>query len=233
MKLDSLKHYLLGWGPTWSQFGEDAHLRSYFRDKGWVRGRGHMAMEKGFYVDIGCCHPIRMSNTLWFYKNGWTGINIDATPGTKIIFDKWRPRDINLEAAVSMHSGHLTFYTDGGKSSVYNTTSAEQAKKLVGTGAIRNLMEIHVKALRLYEILDRHLPPGRSISFFSVDAEGSDLEVLQSNDWSRYRPELILVEAHTETFENLTHSELIGFMNQQGYSVRAWVRPNLVLERND
>ena len=36
----------------------------------------------GFYVDVGAHHPKRFSNTYFFYKQGWNGINIDAMPNS-------------------------------------------------------------------------------------------------------------------------------------------------------
>ena len=48
----------------------------------------------GFYVDIGCHHPFRFSNSYLFYKLGWRGICVDPLPGTKALFNKWRPEDI-------------------------------------------------------------------------------------------------------------------------------------------
>ena len=32
---------------------------------------------KGFYVDVGCQHPISNNNTYLLYKRGWHGLNID------------------------------------------------------------------------------------------------------------------------------------------------------------
>lgn len=51
----------------------------------------------GFYVDVGAHHPMRFSNTYFFYRMGWSGINIDAMPGSMKEFKKYRRRDINLE----------------------------------------------------------------------------------------------------------------------------------------
>ena len=31
----------------------------------------------GFYIDVGCQHPIKNNNTYHLYKKGWVGINID------------------------------------------------------------------------------------------------------------------------------------------------------------
>ena len=76
--------------PSYSIEGEDRIVRTLL----W---RKH---DKGFYVDVGAHHPFRFSNTYLFYTQGWSGINIDATPGSMKAFNKYRPRDINLEVGV-------------------------------------------------------------------------------------------------------------------------------------
>mgnify|MGYP001334584774 CR=1 FL=1 len=65
---------------------------------------------KGFYIDVGAHHPKRFSNTYLFYKRGWSEINIDAMPGSMKIFDKQRPRDINIEKPVSNEKKIMDFY---------------------------------------------------------------------------------------------------------------------------
>ncbi|HIB94217.1 MAG TPA: SAM-dependent methyltransferase, partial [Candidatus Lambdaproteobacteria bacterium] len=82
-----------------SQEGEDVILRRIFEDQ-----------KNGFYIDIGAHHPKRFSNTYYFYDRGWEGINIDATPGSMKIFQKFRPRDINLEIAISEKEQQLTYF---------------------------------------------------------------------------------------------------------------------------
>ena len=32
---------------------------------------------KGFFVDVGCFHPIKYNNTYRLYRKGWRGVNID------------------------------------------------------------------------------------------------------------------------------------------------------------
>ena len=67
--------------------------------------------QTGFYIDVGAHHPKRFSNTYFFYKMGWQGINIDAMPGSMEIFRRQRPRDINIEKPIS-NCGQvgLTYY---------------------------------------------------------------------------------------------------------------------------
>ena len=64
---------------SYSQEGEDLVLRKIFKKQ-----------DKGFYVDVGAHHPKRFSNTFLLYKKGWNGINIDATPGSMKLFNKFR-----------------------------------------------------------------------------------------------------------------------------------------------
>ena len=50
----------------YSQFGEDTILRELLGKK-----RG------GVYVDVGCYHPRKFSNTYLLHRRGWSGVNID------------------------------------------------------------------------------------------------------------------------------------------------------------
>lgn len=92
--------YITRFGVTsYALQGEDLILREML----------HSA-QKGFYVDVGAHHPFRFSNTYYFYKRGWSGINIDAMPNSMALFKRFRPRDINIECGVS--------YTGGGADDV-------------------------------------------------------------------------------------------------------------------
>ena len=34
-------------------------------------------VDRGYYIDVGCNHPIKYNNTYLLHKRGWSGINID------------------------------------------------------------------------------------------------------------------------------------------------------------
>jgi len=57
--------------------------------------------KKGFYLDIGAQHPISNNNTYLLFKRGWSGINIDLDKKNIELFDIIRPKDINLNYAIS------------------------------------------------------------------------------------------------------------------------------------
>ena len=190
-------------GTYYSQEGEDILLSRIFGEQA-----------EGFYVDVGAHHPRRFSNTCFFYKRGWRGINIDALPGSMKVFQKLRPHDINLELAVSEREQVLTYY-------MFNEPALNGFSKTISekrqTDEYKITNTIDVLAFPLYVILDKHLPLGQSIDFLSVDVEGLDLQVLESNDWKKYSPKVILVEILGNRLTTIENDPVYNFMINQGY----------------
>lgn len=191
---------------SFSQEGEDRILARLFHKK-----------DTGFYVDVGAHHPLRFSNTYLFYLRGWHGINIDANPQSMHAFKARRPRDTNLEIGVGRNHQTSTYYrfSDPALNSFDPELSkarnlADSPFRIVGTS------EIAIKPL--VDILDEYLPEEEKIDFLTVDVEGLDFEVIQSNNWSKYRPTYVLVEALGVDLASLTSSQVVKFMQNQGYS---------------
>lgn len=192
---------------SYSQEGEDMILRRIFEEKKTV----------GFYVDVGAHHPKRFSNTYFLYKKGWVGINIDAMPGSMALFKKMRPRDINLEIAISDKKQVLTYYVfnEPALNGFSQTLSAERDRK----GIYRIIDEIKLETSTLAEVLDTHLPIDIGIDFLSVDVEGLDLQVLKSNNWNKYKPKVILVESLSlrSSLSKLCDCEVCEFLINNDY----------------
>jgi FkbM family methyltransferase len=191
---------------SFSQEGEDMVLRRLFE------GQAH-----GFYVDVGAHHPWRFSNTYFFYKRGWRGINIDATAESIAKFHHTRRRDINVEAAVSSDGRELILR-------LFN----EPALNSLQPGQNENVSEMFhvvserkIKTRRLADILSENLPAGQRIDFLSVDVEGMDLEVLQSNDWQQYRPRYVLSECFGQNAGEVASGPISAFLGEQGYEFLA------------
>jgi hypothetical protein len=56
----------------------------------------------------------------------------------------------------------------------------------------------------------------------TIDAEGLDYDVLQSNDWARYSPDFILVECiGAETLEQANSHPVAEFLRNHRYAVVA------------
>ena len=84
---------------TYSQFGEDLKVKKIFQNK-----------KKGFYVDVGAYHPLKINNTYLLYKKGWNGINIDVSSFSIDLFNFLRPKDLNYQCAVSNKNQNVTLY---------------------------------------------------------------------------------------------------------------------------
>lgn len=165
-----------------SQEGEDVLLKRLLK---WHYNK------PGFYVDVGAHHPFRFSNTYHYYLNGWTGLNIDAKPGTKAQFDLHRPNDINLELGVANEEGALTYYEF--EEPAFNTFDADS----VGYAKTRTklLKQSEIKVTKLSTLIDTFGAEKLPITFFNIDVEGLELEVLRSNNWDKIRPKVVIIEA--------------------------------------
>jgi FkbM family methyltransferase len=190
---------------SYSQEGEDMVLRKLFEQK-----------SKGFYVDVGAHHPKRFSNTYFFYKKGWSGINIDATPGSMKPFRMCRPRDTCIEAAVSCKPGMLRFYMFD--EPTLNTCDEELVESATKRGyALLNVETLPTRTLE--DVLSEFLPAGQVIDFMTVDVEGADLDVLKSSNWELYRPRYLLVERLEFDLGQKENDALCQYLVRQGYGL--------------
>jgi FkbM family methyltransferase len=212
---------------TYSQFGEDAHLESYYGRLAFDR---KIVVNSGCVVDVGSCRPIVGSNSYAFHKRGWGCINIDPTPGSMLRFNRTRPSDTNLELAIGSDEGEQVFYSFGSPS-VWNTLDPEMARNASKKSGI-DPVQIRVPVKRLKTILDEHLN-GRAFEILSIDAEGHDLSILQSNDFTKYKPRVILIETHNLTLETLQAHEVVTFLLGEDYFLYSWINPNLMFVRSD
>ncbi len=169
----------------------------------------------GFYVDVGAHHPLRFSNTYLFYLRGWRGINIDAEPGSMRPFCKYRHRDINVECGVAAQPGKLPYFRFN--EPALNTFDQAEAG-LKDRPPYRLVEQVDVAVRRLDDLLAEHLPPGQAIDFLTIDVEGKDREVLESNDWVRFRPRFILAETLRTDMLHISSCPVVQFLSEQGYT---------------
>ena len=196
---------------SYSQFGEDVMLRGFL---GY--GEKWAWNYQGFWVDIGAHHPTRLSNTKMFSRVGWRGINVDASTDAIAAFNRQRKRDINVNVGIGREEGTLEYFQMS--ASPMNTFSREFAEKAIASGAARLVKTVKVPVITLKTLLDQYLPKGQTIDFMSIDCEGLDLEILESNDWSRYCPEYILIEIHTSGKNwEIPSTPAARFLKDHGY----------------
>jgi len=191
-------------GMSFANEGEDVILNDLFP-----------ANHRGFYVDVGAHHPYRYSNTAFFSLRGWSGINIDAAPGTLETFTRLRPNDITVECAVGERNEDKTFFVFD--EPALSTFEPERARQLEKETHYRVKEVRSLPMRRLDSILSEHLPAGRAIDFLSVDVEGHELAVVHSNDWQRYRPRFVLLELLGRGIFDLAGDPVVHEMRKLDY----------------
>jgi len=199
-----------------SQFGEDMVARALLDDVG-----------RGTFVDIGAHHPVYYSNTYYFYRRGWRGLNVDATPGARELFDLLRPRDINVEACVAREGGRTVELFEFNQPAL-NTTDPATAEARQRPNGVRLLARRAMQTVTLQSLLETYMR-GATIDLLSIDVEGSDEQVLESNDWDRWRPRVLIFERHGLELEQIGSDLLLGRMRDRGYSVKAKCGPSLIM----
>ena len=168
---------------SYSQWGEDLIIKDFFKEK-----------KKGFYIDIGCFHPIMYSNTCLLFNNGWSGINIDVNPTSIDLFNIIRPNDYNFCAAVSSKVEEKNLYMDHDFSPV-NTIQKSFYESTDKNIAFKNLVKKKIMTNKFDDIV-RNLTNLPKVDFLNIDCEDYDYYVLSSIDLKNYRPKLICIETH-------------------------------------
>ena len=191
---------------SYSQEGEDMILRRFFEFK-----------KNGFYVDVGAHHPKRFSNTYFFYKKGWKGINIDAMPGSMNAFEKVRPRDINIEVPISSKKQKLKYY--GFNEPALNGFSKELSEQRNNSRGYDIIFTRDLQTQTLQNVLDTYLPKEQIIDFLSIDVEGLDFDVIKSVDLNKVRPRLILIEILSSSYHELINDEITTHLISNNYSI--------------
>jgi len=204
------KHY--------SQFGEDVVLND------WI----HRHITSGIYVDVGCYHPSKFSNTCFLHKRGWRGINIDMDAIKIRCFDLARPHDTNINAAVSDQQETVTVYNFS-RYGLGSTIDADVAKNT--PMPVYSTSEIDT--ITLTQIIDASEFKDKPIDLLTIDAEGHDFAVIRSLDMGRYKPKVLLTESHLTDLDSILKQAMHQYLEQAGYKLFNWVGFTLIYAQPD
>jgi FkbM family methyltransferase len=170
---------------SYAQNREDVLLDAFFP-----------GVEQGFYVDVGANHPEIDSVTKLFYLKGWRGINVEPTKRLIKLLEAERPKDTNLNVGISNREGELSFreYEDFG---IGLSTFSEDIKKMNVKDKVAHsekFKDYKVPVTTLAKMFEEQKVG--TIHFLKVDIEGYEYEALEGNDWKKYRPQVICIEAN-------------------------------------
>jgi FkbM family methyltransferase len=196
---------------TYSQTGEDRIISAILGNR------------IGFYVDVGCNHPIKSSNTYYFYKKGWKGITIDANRKLVEQHKRLRIADIAICAAVSNITGEA-FFTQF-KDTLVSSLDAGHIHEW-SNNQKREVESVEkVKTFQLTTLLDQKKCP-KSFELLSIDVEGHDYEVLSSLDLMRYRAKLIVIEMHGFDITDVSNSKIYNYLADNNYKMTGFIVMN-------
>lgn len=185
----------------YSQFGEDKVLKELIK-------KDH---KNGFYVDVGCYHPKKHSNTYNLYKKkNWEGINIDIEEDKIQSFKLLRPNDVNVCCPISNKKklAHV----------ISNQSFGVKSKIIISKKFDKNTKQTKT----LNDILTNSKFKNRKIDLLNIDTEGNDFEVLKSLNLKKYEPKIILVESHLNDIKKIFQSKMYKYLIKHKYKLRSW-----------
>ena len=189
--------------------------------------------KKGFFVDVGCNHPVYNNNTYLMYKKGWRGINIDLDKKSIDLFNLYRKYDCNRNIAVSskFEDAELYFYHEKSPINTINKKSADFQK--AQPKVIKK-----IKTHTLNSIITGSPFFDKKIDFLTVDVEGHELEVLKGFDFKKYSPKIIVIEyldlslqkleINNFNFHNVLSSPVYQYLIENNYTLVNWIHSDLV-----
>jgi len=179
---------------------EDTAILDYFKDR-----------KNGFYVDVGCYHPIHRNNTHLLHMQNWSGVNVDTSQFSIDLFNFMRPKDLNYNCAISDKNENIKLFYQKELSQL-STIEMSQAE-IVFQGDIK---EKEIKAFTLDEILSRDRYKNSKIDLLDIDVEGADLKVLRGLSFEKFKPELVCVEIHAKEIKK---SNIYNFLIDKNYEL--------------
>ncbi len=182
--------------------------------------------ENGFYVDVGCNHPIFLSNSYGFYRKGWKGICVDANKELIKKYRYYRPKDIAVCALVSDQTQELTFHNS--QNDVLSTVEMSNVELMRQEGLSYNLSRMIPQTLTA--ILQKcNAPP--QFEFLSIDVEEHDLNVLMSLDLNKFKPNVIVVEDESFDPVDPKNNRIYNYLKQWNYEIEGFILKNLYFRR--
>lgn len=189
---------------SYSQYGEDLMINNFFET--------HIGLENGNYLDIGCYHPVGISNTFLLHKKGWQGVVVDIDDYKLKLFKKRRGKSVEVvKGAISSQDSKskVAIYKFNQPFSPYDTLSEEIAKM--------RSKEINVdyKVEKVNQISINSLLSKKHYDLINIDIEGLDELIVNSIDFTKYQPTMIIYES----FDPFSNSKTKELLYQNNYTL--------------
>lgn len=203
----------------YSQLGQDRYLLENF-----FKGR-----RGGVFVDIGAYDGETYSNTLFFERSmGWTGLCVEPLPSAFLKLKTIR-RVLCENVCVSDFEGEADFVEAdagidermlSGLQRQFDERHIERLKRVAQRSESRR-----ARVVKLPSLLERH---GLfRIDYCSIDTEGSELSILSTIDFERFRISVLTIE------NNYDDPKIGELMERNGYVLADRLEQDYVYRRKD
>tara|TARA_Y200000002_G_C22630203_1_gene642129 strand:- start:81 stop:794 length:714 start_codon:yes stop_codon:yes gene_type:complete len=189
---------------SYSQYGEDLIIDSFFKS--------NANLIKGNYLDIGCYHPVGISNTYLLHKKGWHGVVVDIDDYKLNLFKKRRGKSVEvIKGAISSQDSEskVPIYKFNQPFSPYDTLSEEIAKMRSKAINVKYTTE------KVNQISINSLLNNQHFDLINIDVEGLDELIVNSIDFNIHKPTMIIYES----FDPFSSSKTKDLLNENGYTL--------------
>ena len=227
LKLNLIHKKILSKKNYFSFSGVDILIENIFRNQ-----------KNGFYIDVGCQHPIKNNNTYLLHKRGWSGINIDLDKDNIDLFNVSRISDDNINIAASNKINEVDLFFFHKKSPINTIDKKTSQFQKAKISSIKK-----IKTNTLNNIIKSSKYSNRKIDLLSIDVEGHELPVLEGLDFDKYSPNVIVVEyldlnvskleIKNLNIENVINSEIYKFLTLKKYILVNSIYSDLIFIKSD
>lgn len=206
---------------TYSQSGEDSIIMYIMAMKG-------IPLSECNYLDLGANHPVLMSNTYFFYEQGARGVLVEANPKLAHELEKERSGDIVLNKCISGKSGEKLDF---------NILNLDGLSKVGDVSDI--LLEnpdakieetVQLETISVNDIIEQYFG-GKFPLVLNLDIEGLEKQILESIDFEKYRPMIMIIEMipySKELVRGQKDTELLEYVKSKGYDEYAFTGINSI-----
>ena len=227
LKLNLIHKKILSKKFYFSFSGVDILIENIFRNQ-----------KNGFYIDVGCQHPIKNNNTYLLHKKGWSGINIDLDKDNIDLFNVSRISDDNINIAASNKINEVDLFFFHKKSPINTIDKKTSQFQKAKISSIKK-----IKTNTLNNIIKSSKYSNKKIDLLSIDVEGHELPVLEGLDFNKYSPNVIVVEyldlnvskleIKNLNIENVINSEIYKFLTLKKYILVNSIYSDLIFIKSD
>ena len=210
-----------------SQAGEDMILA-------YIAQELKIPAEECRYLDLGANHAKELSNTYYFYNKGARGVLVEANPHLINELQVHRNGDVILNKCISAVSGEqIEFYILSGDG--LSTPDYSNAKDVIRKNPNISIVDtVRVETISVNDVLEQYFSEAPVI--LNIDIEGKELEILQSIDFEKHRPLIVILEMIPYQPSLVVEDKMADvalFMTEHGYIEYAFTGINSIFIDRD